>query len=146
MLLLGRLRVLPQPLRSTSSVGSPINQAVISELALRSESLVPAGYVDIPETGEEVFVIEGSFADELGEHRAWSWSRDVVQAYFGVPYSLSYRFLRRFSTGPQDVGGVPVRMHGHCHFCTVKVRGPCVCSYVAAHQTFAEEMLATGRA
>ncbi|CAE6911200.1 ABCF1 [Symbiodinium sp. CCMP2592] len=36
-----------------------------------------SGYVDIPETGEEVFVIEGSFADELGEHRAWSWSRNA---------------------------------------------------------------------
>ncbi|CAE7878777.1 ABCF3 [Symbiodinium microadriaticum] len=36
-----------------------------------------SGDVDIPETGEEVFVIEGSFTDELGEHRTWSWSRNA---------------------------------------------------------------------
>mmetsp|Transcript_18007 Transcript_18007/g.33802 ORF Transcript_18007/g.33802 Transcript_18007/m.33802 type:complete len:298 (+) Transcript_18007:44-937(+) len=36
-----------------------------------------ADVVDIPETGEEVFVIEGSFSDNLGEHRPWSWSRNA---------------------------------------------------------------------
>ena len=99
------LGVLARALRSTLSVGSRINQAVLSELALCSQSLVSTGDVDIPETGEEVFVIEGSFTDELGEHRTWSWSRDLVQAYFGPPYlvcaaAVSGRFRGRVQLVP----------------------------------------------
>lgn len=35
------------------------------------------GTVEIHENGEEVFVIEGSFCDEIGEHRRWSWCRNA---------------------------------------------------------------------
>ena len=37
------------------------------------------GTVEIHENGEEVFVIEGSFCDEIGEHRRWSWCRSWLQ-------------------------------------------------------------------
>lgn len=35
--------------------------------------------VEIDEKGEEVFVIEGSFSDELGVHRSWSWCRSWLK-------------------------------------------------------------------
>ena len=38
-----------------------------------------AGTVEIDEKGEEVFVIEGSFSDELGVHRSWSWCRSWLK-------------------------------------------------------------------
>ncbi|CAJ1340055.1 unnamed protein product [Effrenium voratum] len=33
------------------------------------------GQVEVDGAGEEVFVVEGCFVDELGEHRRWSWCR-----------------------------------------------------------------------
>lgn len=35
------------------------------------------GFTDVPEGGLETFVLEGSFEDELGQHRAWSWARSA---------------------------------------------------------------------
>lgn len=35
------------------------------------------GEVLVPATGEEIFVMEGSFDDELGCHRTWSWARNA---------------------------------------------------------------------
>ena len=37
------------------------------------------GTVEVPKDGEEVFVIEGSFSDEMGEHRTWSWCSSLVE-------------------------------------------------------------------
>mmetsp|Transcript_135455 Transcript_135455/g.377275 ORF Transcript_135455/g.377275 Transcript_135455/m.377275 type:complete len:305 (-) Transcript_135455:80-994(-) len=37
-----------------------------------------AGILEVPPKGMESFVVEGSFTDELGEHRAWSWTREAV--------------------------------------------------------------------
>lgn len=34
-----------------------------------------SGSMRVPANGEEIFVMEGSFSDDLGEHRTWSWSR-----------------------------------------------------------------------
>ena len=42
------------------------------------------GTVEIPENGEEVFVIEGSFCDEIGEHRRWSWCRSWLKSDVGL--------------------------------------------------------------
>lgn len=33
--------------------------------------------VEVPTGGEEVFVIEGDFSDELGDHKTWSWARNA---------------------------------------------------------------------
>lgn len=37
-----------------------------------------SGIVEVQPKGAETFVVEGSFADELGEHRTWSWTREAV--------------------------------------------------------------------
>ena len=41
------------------------------------------GQVEVDGAGEEVFVVEGSFVDELGEHRRWSWCRASAAARGG---------------------------------------------------------------
>mmetsp|Transcript_22582 Transcript_22582/g.49941 ORF Transcript_22582/g.49941 Transcript_22582/m.49941 type:complete len:300 (-) Transcript_22582:87-986(-) len=35
------------------------------------------GAVAVPQDGEEIFVVEGSFHDDLGHHRQWSWARNA---------------------------------------------------------------------
>mmetsp|Transcript_92176 Transcript_92176/g.284875 ORF Transcript_92176/g.284875 Transcript_92176/m.284875 type:complete len:327 (+) Transcript_92176:2-982(+) len=35
------------------------------------------GVVEVQPRGSELFVMEGSFTDELGEHRTWSWTREA---------------------------------------------------------------------
>lgn len=42
------------------------------------------GAVELPPLGREVFVVEGGFVDELGEHRAWSWARNAAGGVAGV--------------------------------------------------------------
>ncbi|CAJ1430099.1 unnamed protein product [Effrenium voratum] len=42
------------------------------------------GQVEVDGAGEEVFVVEGSFVDELGEHRRWSWCRASAAARGGA--------------------------------------------------------------
>lgn len=37
-----------------------------------------SGAIEVPKHGEEVFVVEGSMSDDLGEHRLWSWARNSV--------------------------------------------------------------------
>jgi len=49
------------------------------------------GSVRVPSAGEEVFVVEGSFVDELGEHRAWSWSRNPMKEGEEEGQGLRYR-------------------------------------------------------
>merc|ERR1712125_116137 len=43
---------------------------------VRFERWSPGAYgsIHVPATGEEVFVMEGDFVDELGAHRKWSWA------------------------------------------------------------------------
>eukprot|EP00403_Amphidinium_massartii_P033824 CAMPEP_0178442452 /NCGR_PEP_ID=MMETSP0689_2-20121128/38172_1 /TAXON_ID=160604 /ORGANISM="Amphidinium massartii, Strain CS-259" /LENGTH=267 /DNA_ID=CAMNT_0020065999 /DNA_START=168 /DNA_END=971 /DNA_ORIENTATION=+ len=45
---------------------------------VRFERWMPGaqGTVPVPALGEEVFVLEGSFSDGMGEHRKWSWARN----------------------------------------------------------------------
>ena len=54
-----------------------VGNMLASNLLYSFVTLVLRGTVEIHEKGEEVFVIEGSFSDELGVHRSWSWCRSL---------------------------------------------------------------------
>ncbi|CAK9078128.1 unnamed protein product [Durusdinium trenchii] len=56
-------------------------QSPLEEVHFERWSPGQRGTVEVPKDGEEVFVIEGSFSDEMGEHRTWSWCRNAGERH-----------------------------------------------------------------
>ena len=90
-------------------VHCPCTSAGTVHAVTRPSHLLPfsigwGGDVEVPETGEEVFVIDGSFADALGEHRAWSWSRGLARR----------AACRTMLTGPLRLRTISLPFHISC--------------------------------